>query len=160
MAITVTQDWDNDGYLSYTGAETLTKYQELNKQISNAPWDEFGVFAAFSQQQFDEGCRKLVESGKLKDGEKVVRISGVVFGVKGSAKKLDEYYDAISKRIKNECNPQEVYFYEYNNFECCIAYDGDKDAIRKVIDIFGIEVARKVKRFNAYKTLDEVAKDA
>ena len=160
MAITVIQDWDNDGYLSYTGAETLTKYQELNKQISNAPWDKLGVFAAFSQQKFDEGYRRLIETGKLKEGEKIVRLGSGVYGSKESAEKLEAFYDNIYERIKNECDPQEVYFYEYNNFECCIAYDGDEDAIRKVIDIFGIEAARKVKRFNAYKLLDEIAKEA
>lgn len=47
------------------------------------------------------------------------------------------------KQIAKECKPQEVYFYEYNNFECMYDWDGDANAWGRVIAIFGLERAKK-----------------
>ena len=152
------QDWDNDWYLRIEGAETLRRYSELKEEMSNAPMEEFGIFFAFSNEQFEEGYAELVRNGKLKDGEKVVRTIGGGFAVKGATERLLAYYDGIEAKIKAECDPQEVYWYEYNNHECCIAYDGDLDAIRMVIDIFGRDAAEKVKRMRAFDSIEEIWK--
>lgn len=45
-----------------------------------------------------------------------------------------------------ECDPQEVYFYEYNNHECMIAWDGDKEAYDLIVGYWGEEVAKTIKR--------------
>lgn len=156
---TVTQDWDNDGTLVISNAQTLQRYLELKEINRNAPMDEFGIFFAFSKQQFEEGYNKLVQSGKITYGDKVQRGPGGSFGIKGAFDKLDEFYNTQDEMVKKECNPQEVYWYEYNNYECCIDYDGDKRAIQFIIETFGEQAARSVKRFRAYYSIDEILKD-
>lgn len=67
--------------------------------------------------------------------------------------------DAFKKMFEQtakECDPQEVYFYEFDNHESMVAWDGDYDAIKVVIDIFGVDVARKVKRYNAEHDIDYI----
>lgn len=155
-AARVIQDWDNDGYLKIEDAETLRRYSELNEKMSNAPMKEFGIFFAFNKEQFEEGYAELVRSGKLKDGEKVVRTIGGGFAVKGATERLLDYYDGIEAQIKAECDPQEVYYYEYNNFECCIAYDGDYDAMKQIILTFGEDAARNVRRLRPMIPVDEI----
>ena len=63
------------------------------------------------------------------------------FATKVGAKRLFEFYDAINDKIHSEYGPQEVYFYEYDNHECCIAWDGDLEAIKIIIGIWGADVA-------------------
>ena len=69
-----------------------------------------------------------------------------------------EYLAGIDAKIKAECDPQEVYVYEYNNYECCIAYDGDLEAIKTVLSLFGEEAARKIKRYNATMRVDDLVR--
>lgn len=64
----------------------------------------------------------------------------------------------MEARIKNECDPQEVYCYEYNNHECCIAFDGDIEAIRLVAGIWGVETAKTIKRRSAFYGVEELFK--
>lgn len=159
MIATATQNWDNDGHLIITGGETLKLYEDLKYgKTGQADFDRLGVFCAFSKEQFEQGYRGLVSRGHIKDGDKVVNIGYGCFGTKEGARKLCEFYDNVSERIKNECNPQEVYYFEYNNFECCIDWDGDDRAISVIIDTWGPEVARTIKRFRAISTIDELLK--
>jgi len=58
--------------------------------------------------------------------------------------------------IFHECDPQEVYCYEYNNHECCIAFDGDIEAIRLVAGIWGVETAKTIKRRSAFYRVEEL----
>ena len=64
-----------------------------------------------------------------------------------SSMTMEEYFRAISKVYKQvaaECDPQEIYIYEYNNHEC--QYTHDADVYRKIQHIFG-EDAKQIKRF-------------
>ena len=61
-------------------------------------------------------------------------------------------------KIRSECNPQEVYVYEYNNHECCIDWDGDLNAIRIIATVWGEDVARTIKRKNACYPIDSIFK--
>ena len=65
----VRQDWDNDGVLRITGARTIKRYNELNQQQYNLPIDKWGIFFAFSVDQFNTGYAGLVKRGIIKDGE-------------------------------------------------------------------------------------------
>ena len=65
-------------------------------------------------------------------------------------------YDEMKVLIANECDPQEVYFHEFNNFECMYAYDGDEEAIRKVIDFFGVDVAKNIKRYDVVHSIESI----
>lgn len=51
---------------------------------------------------------------------------------------------------------REVYFYEYNNHECMIDWDGDLSAIRIIIDIWGVAIAEKITRFSAGLTMADI----
>ena len=61
-------------------------------------------------------------------------------------KEILAFSDKLNKMVKEECDPQEVYFYEYNNHECQYAFDGDYEAYELVSDIFGEDIASKIKR--------------
>lgn len=152
----VTQDWDNDGYLKISGAKTLGRYLELKELKYKAPMKDFGIFFAFSRAQFDEGYAELVRSGKIKDGDKVVRSVAGGFAAEGATEKLLNYFDGIDAKIKADCDPQEVYWYECNNYECNIAYDGDNNAMKVIIGLFGREAAESIERLNAMDSIDEI----
>ena len=136
---TAKRDWNRDGYLIIQNAQTLKRYLELKNIKQNAPLKELGIFFAFSKKQFLEGYNNLVAEGRIKDGDKVVRGIGGAFGIKGAF-----------------LSPQEGYWGEYNNCESCISYDGDKDAIRVIIDIFGKETARTIKRIRDFYEIDDI----
>lgn len=67
-----------------------------------------------------------------------------------------KHFDAINELIKAECNPQEVYFFEYNNHECMYSYEGDEPAIQLIIDYWGADVARTIVRIDGATPIDEL----
>ena len=148
-------NWDNDGVLEYKNAKTLKRYRELLHEQSHVDTKQFDVFFAFSSEQFAEGLKSI---RPLADGEKLVRVGAGGFGTKDGSKRLFEFYESIDAKIKAECDPQEVYVYEYNNHECCIAWDGDLEAIKIVLSLFGEEAARKIKRHRASMTVDNLVR--
>lgn len=156
MAITAVQDWDNDGFLVIKEEGTLKRYSELKEQKSTVSFDKIGIFAAFSNEQFKEGYDRMVKLGHIKDGDKVYHLVAGCYGTKEGYERLTTYYEDIEKTIRAECDPQEAYYYEYNNYECCIAYDGDYDAMKQIILTFGEDAVRKVRRFRPLVPIDEI----
>lgn len=143
------------GMLDWHNAKTLGRYKELKNTHPNI--DNLPVFFAFGHQRFNEQLSAL----RRKYGEDIV-IKSAGAGLYGTVEGLDavfQFYADKTKRIAEECDPQEVYCYEFNNCESCIACDGDVDAIRRVIDIFGEEAARGVKRFCVFYPIDSLLKD-
>lgn len=119
-------------------------------------FDKIGIFAAFSDEQFKEGYERMVRLGHIKDGDKVYHLAAGCYGTKEGFERLTTYYEDIENTIRAECDPQEVYYYEYNNFECCIAYDGDYDAMKQIILTFGEDAARNVRRLRPLIPMDEI----
>lgn len=151
------QDYDNyDGMFSYKNDKTLKRYHELWKSLQEADLSKFDMFAAFSKEQFEKGLKSI---RPLNDGEKLCSLGAGIFGTKDGIKKYLNLIKVTHKKIAEECDPQEVYVYEFNNFESAIAFDGDENAIKIVADIFGIDTARKVKRRCAYYSLDNYGKE-
>jgi hypothetical protein len=105
---------------------TLDKYKELKKGEAKLE----GAFFAFGKTQFEEGYSKLVNEGYITEGEKIYQAGAGLYGTKEGLDKVFDYYKNKEKRIKEECDPQEVYFYEYNNHECM--FTSDEDAIKEV----------------------------
>lgn len=151
--VTFKQDWDNDGYLVISNASTINRYIELNDKRNNTPLKNFDMFCAFSDEQFDEGCKKI---RPLKEGEKYVRFGSGIFGTKDGFERWKKFSEEIEQQIKAECEPQEIYLYEYNNHEGCINFDGDLEAIKIIMNTWGLDEARKIKRLRAMYTIQEI----
>ena len=101
-------------------------------------------FFAFSTQQFEEGIAKH----KL-EGQKIYRGMSGLYGTESGIKELLNFYSDVNDRIAKECNPQEVYDYEFDNHECSITCD-DTDAMMIVLGIFTEEQCMNVKRKHGY----------
>lgn len=138
-------DWEvTEGSVVMLNPQTIRFYQKTKDTHPDA--DEYGIFFAFNREQFDKGYKHLVELGFIKDGDKI-QVSGM--GAYGTKESLDAFYDFYRNRdklIPEKCDPQEVYFYEYNNYECMYAWDGDKDAYNTIVDIWGEDVAKRIIR--------------
>lgn len=149
------RDWENwEGGVRMLNAQTVKRYREIQDEHPDA--DKYAVFFAFSKEQFEEGYNGLVEKGFIKNGDKVLQSAGGMFGTKEGINAFLGYYEERDKKIPLECDPQEVYFYEYNNHESMLAWDGDLEAIKLVIDYWGADVARKIKRYNANMSVENI----
>lgn len=153
-AFTFRQDCDRDGALVYSGAKTIERYMELARE--EPATDGLPAFFAYSNAQFKEGAEAL----RREYGEDAVikRWGAGLFGTEEGIRDFFRLYDERDRRIAEECDPQEVYCYEFNNHESFLDWDGDTNAIRKVIGIFGVEAARRVRRFCEAYTIDELVK--
>lgn len=133
------KDWERDGYLVITEAKTIDRYKELVDKKNNLSDDE--IFYAFSDEQYNEGVK---EHGL--ENVKIYRMGAGMFGTQDGYNRLVSAIDEINKQIREECDPQEVYLYEYNNHECFINWDGDKDVVDIIVRIFGEETLKQIKR--------------
>lgn len=146
---TVTQNWDKDGMLDIHNAQTLDKYQAIRgEQYKHKPLEVM----------FYCDLKKVVEELEplLNDGEKIICFADGCFATPKGLSMLEEFHASINERIKKECDAQEVYYYEYNNHESCINYEGDTDAIEIILDIYGEETARTIKRYSKCITIDQL----
>ena len=79
-------------------------------------------------------------------------ISSTGMGLYGSPEGIKSFlgeYDKKAKRTAEKADPQKVYDYEFDNHECGYIYN-DEPAIKIIIEIFGSEKAKQVKRRNAF----------
>jgi hypothetical protein len=104
-------------------------------------------FFAFSTQQFEEGIAK-----HNLEGQKIYRGMSGLYGTESGIKELLNFYSDVNDRIAKECNPQEVYDYEFDNHECSITCD-DTDAMMIIVSTFTEEQVKNVKRKNGYLNL-------
>lgn len=154
----ITRDWNNDGFIEIHNAKTLDTYEKLAYR-TDPKIEDYGVFFAFSNDQFNEGYARLVKDGYINEGDKVTRGHYGMFGVFSEMLRYIDWYNDKDKQIAEQCDPQEVYWYEWRNHECNIDWDGDRPALERVIHIFGIERARKIKRVRALYEIDEIIKE-
>lgn len=153
-AVIVEPDWDNDGYLRIKNAETLKRYCELRDEAYHIDTKQFDMFFAFSNEQFAEGLKSI---RPLKEGERLVRLAGGGFCTKDGLERYLDWQEKHYKKIADECDPYEVYVYENNNHESCIAMDGDIEAIRIVASIWDEATARQISpRFHARYPFDGI----
>lgn len=119
------------------------RYSELKKQ--QPVLEE--CFFAFSNEQFAEGVKEHnLEGKKIYSGE---------YGLYGTADGIQKFYaayEAIELQIIEQCSPQEVYDYEFDNHDCTYVGD-DEEAIDIVLNLFGVEKAKTVVRKYGYKQL-------
>lgn len=151
----VTRNWDNDGILIIENAKTIKHYTQLKDEMYHRDFQ--GIFYAFSNEQYEDGLKSIQHLRT--DGDKIYRFGNGGFGLKKYINEMFEAYERQFQRIKNECDPQEIYFYEFNNYECCISYDGDLEAIKQIINIWGEDIARNINRIDGYNSIDEILND-
>lgn len=138
------RDWgEYDGCVVMHNAKTIGRYKQLQHEKHNLDCYRYDCFFAFSDQQFTEGMKKI---RPLKEGEKLVSVGAGMYGTRDGVDRFFAAYDEIDGRVKQECDPQEVYFYEYNNHESMISWEGDAEPFRIVSRIWGEETASKIVR--------------
>jgi len=107
----------------------MGKYHELKmKAIDDAPMD--GIFYAFSDKQFAEGLAKCGYTQADVDNGNIVTDGFGGYGTTKAFDKRSEFYAQCNERIKIECTPDEVFRYEYLNYEC--AFSGDMEDALKI----------------------------
>lgn len=150
---TVTQNWEHDGMLNIQGDQTLSIYQAIRKEQNEHHHPEV-------VWEFMDIKRVLTElKPLLKEGEKIIQFANGGFATPKGWEMMKAYWQSIDERIRKECDPQEVYYYEYNNHESCINWEGDTDAIQIILDIYGANVARTIKRYSKHMTIDQLLLD-
>ena len=138
------RDWDRDGAITMLNPKTIALYRELKYGANAHPaCEDYDVFFAFSDQQFAEGLKKI---RPLRDGEKLVSAGAGLYGTRDGVERFIAAYDARDKKIKKECDPQEVYFHEYNNHESMLSWDGDAEPFKIIKKIWGNKIASKITR--------------
>lgn len=118
------------------------------RDIKEVQFKSNNTFYAFSKEAFDEQAKRF-------NGEKIYSIHGGLFGTKEGLEELNNFLDNRTKRISEECTPQEVYSYEFNNHECSYT-NSDDEPIKLCVCYFGVERCREIKRRFAYLKLEDI----
>jgi len=155
-SIRVWQNPDLDYTLSVDGAKTLRRYRELTEQRNSLPVEDYGLFFAFSKAQFDRGFDNLVKRGIIPADGKVIAFGGGTYGTKEAFERWYNECKAIDEKIVAECDPYEVYIEEYNNYECCIDWDGDERAVKLVLDLYGLERTKAALEGNRFRACGSI----
>lgn len=154
------RNWNTDGGIEMLNPLTLNTYFAIKAPEPKA--EDYGVFWAFSNDQFEDGYAQLVSLGFIKEGDKIVSAASAGFnGLFGTFEGIKGYlgfYGDKKKPIREKCDPQEIYFYEFNNHECQIDWDGDASAVECVAEYFGRAAAEALYRVNAQMEVDEILK--
>ena len=145
------RDWDCDGAIRMENAQTIKLYDQIHQETYNISLENYDCFYAFDGKQLDEGLTRI---HKTKD--QVRNFGGGLIGTKEGVTRYLEFLEKQNERIANECDPQEVYFDEFNNHECMIAYEGDTAAIELVMSIFGNEIAKSLTRYNELYSYEQL----
>ena len=110
-------------------------YQALKKR-QQKEFSEFPFFAAFSNEQFADGMRKL----GVTDESELYRGVGGVFYRKTDASKLHEmmrrFDDELKEAYKDDAFLYDAMFYELANHEYCITLDSEDalEALNLTVD--------------------------
>lgn len=146
--------FDEEYGVKMKNPKTVKTYTSINEKYQHMPFPA-GMFCCFSEQQYEQAKKEQLKLGVDVEKEKIYKIGA---GVYGTAEAIKAYEKRVDKRLEEmrQCNPQEVYFYEYNNHEAMYNYDGDMDAVEIIANIFGKDEARKLKRYRAVYSLEEI----
>ena len=109
-------------------------YEELKEKARTMPM--VGIFYAFDNEQFVKGC---IECGYLKAGQTIddfkksdIKLIGDGFGGYGTREAFDnrnKQYEEIDNEIRQRCQPDDIFRYEFWNYECYYTMDYE-DALK------------------------------
>lgn len=137
--------------------DTLKRYLEIKEQMSKYFSTENGFFFAFSKEDFVKGQKEIQKHGWLTPDDKLISIGSGGYTVRRAFDKMEAFMADCDKQIASECSAQEVYNYQYGNFESDYAADGDLQAMRVVLQHFGKDKLTEIKRGQcAYYSIDEI----
>ena len=120
------------------------------QQIKNEQPILKDCFFAFGQSQFNEGIVK-----HNLQGQKIYNGGSGLYGTKEGIEKLFAFYEGLNDRIAKECNPQEVYDYEFDNHECSYTND-DSEAMMIVMGTFTEQQCKSIKRKYGHYSIEEL----
>ena len=133
-----------EGSIFIRNPKTLKLYFQITKEQRSMDCYKHHCFFAFNNEQFEEGKKKA----HIQDGEKIYSVGAGMYGTLEGIKGYFAEHKSFDERIKAECDAQEVYFYEYNNHECNLSWDGDEEPFKLILRIWGKEVADSIVRIN------------
>ena len=142
------------------GVEILMKKRRMTKRkaykgIYDTPINasDYDVFFAFGTEQY----KKALEKNGFSD-EQIVSAGDGLYGTRDGLKAYFGAFEKLTERVAAECNPQDIYRYEFDNHDCehiCC----DREAMKYVVSIFGMERAKKVKRRYGYISIEEIEEE-
>lgn len=152
------RDWgsNSEGGIVMVNPKTLTYYKQNRESHPNI--ENYACFFAFGREQFNRNLSAAISAGRIKKSDQIKyhpHYSGL-YGTQEGIRAFLAWYNERDSTLPTECDPQEVYFYEYNNHECMFAWDGDLDAIKIIIEIWGENAARKIQRIDASLSIDQI----
>ena len=123
----------------------MTKYEELlRERYEGKMLDYSGSFFAFSEEQLEQGMAKIGVTDKNLIYAGFTK--GPLSGLCGTEEGLNRFWKSFKlqeqnfkDRVQKECTPQEVYDYEFQNYECGVIWD-DEEAYNATVRIYGKEV--------------------
>ena len=125
-------------------------YQEIKNQ--QAP--TIDCFFAFSNKQFDEGVKE-----KNLEGQKILSAGNGLYGTREGIINFLGFYDNLNKRIGENCDPQEIYDYEFANHECGYVGD-DLEAVKLLLNYFKPDQLVNVQRIYAVYSITDILNKA
>lgn len=130
----------------------MTTYKELKREITESASNYDGIFWAFNNNQFNEGCEKLglnkedIESGKLAK----LGAGGFILADKKESywKHLDGLHAKMKQALKNEAFLLEALIYELINHEFIYTYDASAalESLALNADDVPSEILKEAKR--------------
>lgn len=154
-ATELNQSWIKNSKLQKAEPKTIRRYIQLQEQSRTVKCQDHHCFFALKGDDMD---KKKKEAG-IKEGEKIYSVTGGLYGTEDGIKSYFEALGGNEETIRRECNPYEVYLYEFDNYECNIDTEGDYRAIAKVTSIYGEEIAEMIPRKRAYYDFNRVYKE-
>ena len=146
-------DTECDGYVRIAGAQTIDLYRTL-KYDEQPPKGNY--FWAFDKDQLAAGYLRLKKAGVISEPCELRNAGGGLFGTPRALKDLRKWEIERGAKIAEQCDPLEVYLYEYNNHESFISWDGDLEPIMIIISIWGYQEAMKIKRLSGFKPIENI----
>lgn len=146
-------DYENDGYIRIKDDDTISRYRAL-RYDAQPPRGNY--FWAFDKAGLLNEVARMKRDGAISQVSDLVSGGAGLFGTREALRALDRWYLEQGAMIAEECDPHEVYLYEYNNHECFVSWDGDLEAIKTIIRYYGYEVAKTIQRRNAYDSLETI----